>query len=262
VIRFSRERARFEDPALLLRRHPYGESSLVLQVLTPSRGRTSVLAKGAYRPSSGYFAVFDFFDTLELRWTAREGQDLGLVSGASLRTRRCSLSADLTRYRTALGLLELALATAREEHEERALFAWLEQWLDVLAAGRASPGTSAVAAGLSLLRANGLAPSFLSCAACGRRVPEQRRRILFSIPRGGSLCDPCAALERARAGDLESMSLNVARIAASLMDSTPGMLARTHLDANRTRPLIECVVRLLEYHLELPLRRSWSYLVP
>jgi DNA repair protein RecO (recombination protein O) len=256
------QRESLAEPALLLRRHPYGESSLVLHLLTPARGRIALLAKGAYRPNSGYFAVFDFFDTLEVRGSIGPGQDLGLLRAARVRTRRADLARDLASYRVALGLVELAQATARESHGEHALFGWLEQWLDALLEGPGASGAVAVAAGLALLKSNGLAPAFLHCASCGARAQESAEALHFSIPRGGRLCRSCADQERARGGPVESLSLNVARIAASLMESTPTMLSRTHVEPNRTRTLVECVARLLEYHLEMPLRSSWTRLLP
>ncbi|MEQ1893151.1 MAG: recombination protein O N-terminal domain-containing protein, partial [Planctomycetota bacterium] len=73
-------RARGADRGLLLRRFPYGESSLVLHVLTRTHGRLALLAKGAYRPSSAYFAAFDLFDTLELSFGAPKGEGLALVT--------------------------------------------------------------------------------------------------------------------------------------------------------------------------------------
>src|SRR6185295_1950144 len=130
-----------------------------LHVLTPEVGRVALLAKGAYRPSSGFFAAFDLFDTLRVRWSARAGQELGLVTRATIRTRRPAVATELERYRVGLGLLELAHLTGREGHEERELFAWLEQGLELLAAAHAAPALVAVAWDLKLLRANGLAPA-------------------------------------------------------------------------------------------------------
>ena len=54
------------DRALLLRRFPYGESSLVVQALTREHGRVHLIAKGVYRPSARFYAALDLFDTLEI----------------------------------------------------------------------------------------------------------------------------------------------------------------------------------------------------
>jgi DNA repair protein RecO (recombination protein O) len=240
---------RWSQPGLCLRRFPFGESSLVLHVLTPGAGKVALLAKGAYRPSSGFFAVFDLFDTLELRWNERAGAELGLVTRAALRTRRPALAADLERYRVALGLLELAHLVAREEHEERALFASLEGALDLLQGGHAQPAVVAVASDLALLRLSGLAPALASCASCGERGEERAGRVPFSAALGGRLCRACAA---GRPGG--SLSLNVLRVAASLMEATPAMLEHTRIEAGPLESVRALVAAFLEHHLETRLR--------
>ena len=44
---------RLRTPAIVLRRWPYSETSLVVRVLTPELGTVGLLAKGAYRLQSG-----------------------------------------------------------------------------------------------------------------------------------------------------------------------------------------------------------------
>jgi DNA repair protein RecO (recombination protein O) len=249
------------QPGLCLRRFPFGESSLVLHVLTPDAGRVALLAKGAHRPSSGYFAVFDLFDTLELRWTGRAGAELGLVTRAALRTRRPAIAGDLERYRIALGLLELAHVCAREEHEERALFAWLEGALDLLQAGRAVPGVVAVSADLALLRQCGLAPALSTCASCGARAEERAGRVSFSVALGGRLCRACSTAEGGSRVS-GSLSLNVLRVAESLMAATPTMLEHTQIEAGLLTSVRAFVAGFLEHHLETRLRTRMADSAP
>ncbi len=250
--------ARRSQPALCLRRFPYGESSLVLHALTPEAGRVALLAKGAYRPSSGFFAVFDLFDTLEVRWSARPVRELGLVTRATLRTRRPALAGDLERYRIALALLELAHLSAREEHEERVLFRWLESALDLLQGGKALPVVVAVAADLALLRANGLAPALAVCASCAKKCAERTGRVPFSTALGGRLCPNCSAGEGARSPVRESLPLNVLRVAESLMEATPAMLEHIRIEAGLLQRVRAFVEPFLEYHLETRLRSRQS----
>ena len=68
------------DRALLLRRFPYGESSLVCHALSRTHGRVHLLAKGAYRPTSRFYAALDLFDTLELEWNATPGRELAVLA--------------------------------------------------------------------------------------------------------------------------------------------------------------------------------------
>jgi|SRR5262245_26200258 len=248
------------QPGLCLRRFPFGESSLVLHVLTPDAGRVALLAKGAHRPSSGYFAVFDLFDTLELRWSQRAGAELGLVTRAALRTRRPAIAGDLERYRIALGLLELAHLCGREEHEEHALFAWLEGALDLLQGGRAAPGVVAAAADLALLSQCGLAPALSTCASCGARPEERAGRVAFSAALGGRLCRACSAGNGVRVSG--SLSLNVLRVAESLMAATPTMLEHTHIEAGMLGSVRAFVATFLEHHLETRLRSRMAGSAP
>ena len=77
------------DRALLLKRYPFSESSLVVHLCTRDHGRIHLLAKGAYRPTSRYFAVLDFLDTLEIEWDHVPRRDLAnLRSGTILERRR------------------------------------------------------------------------------------------------------------------------------------------------------------------------------
>ncbi len=253
---------RLAQPALILRRFPYGESSLVLHALTPEAGRVALLAKGAYRPSSGFFAVFDLFDTLDVRWSGRPGQELGLVTRATLVARRPAVAGDLERYRTGLALLELAHLTGREGQEERALFRWLEGGLDLLQSARAVPGLVGVAADLQLLRANGLAPALAACAICAAPPEERSGSVPVSAALGGRLCPRCAAAERGRARALESLPLNVLRVAESLMSATAPMLEHMRIEAGLLERVRAFVARFLEYHLETRLRSRRAFAAP
>ena len=82
------------DTAILLRRHRYGESSLVVHALSRSHGRVHLIAKGAYRPTSGYCGALDLFDTLELQWTAKSRSELKVLRGARPTLLRRPISRD------------------------------------------------------------------------------------------------------------------------------------------------------------------------
>jgi DNA repair protein RecO (recombination protein O) len=235
-----------------LRRFPFGESSLVIHGITPGLGRVSLLAKGAYRTSSAFFAVFDLFDTLEVRWSSRSGEELGTVASAQLVARRPAIPADLARFRAALSFLELAQLAARESHEERGLFSWLEGALELLQRGLCPPGLAQLASDLSFLRAGGLAPSFAACASCG--IQPGDRGGAFSVARGGRLCPACARDARDRGVNVETQPLNLLRIADSLMQATPSVVERMRIEDRIVDRLREIVRRFLEYHLEAGLR--------
>ena len=99
--------------ALLLHRAPYGETSLVVEVLSPQDGVRSVLARGAFRPTSRFYAVLDWFDTLELDWRERRGSDLALLDSGDRCVLRRRVATNLAAYRAAHAALDSIRSAAR-----------------------------------------------------------------------------------------------------------------------------------------------------
>ncbi|MEW6071127.1 MAG: DNA repair protein RecO [Planctomycetota bacterium] len=244
------------DAALVLRRFPYGESSLVVHVLTRGHGRLSLLAKGAYRPRSGTCGVLDLFDTLELGWRRPARAEVGLLTSGALVVRRRGLTADLVRYRAGLGVLELAALGAREGEADPALFDLTVETLDALAAGVAAPALVEAAFDLRFLAAMGLAPALVHCAACGSdqeapgRGGGRRSLVPFALGDGGRLCEACAEDARARGRPVETQPIGLLRIARSLLDTPAANLARLRLAPAVLAALRHWTARFLEYHLE------------
>jgi len=250
---------RIRDKALLLKRYAYGESSLVAHVATRDHGRVHVLAKGAYRTTSRFFAVLDVFDTLELEWSGPPRRELKTLHAGAIVQRRRRISEDLGCYRAAMTMLELADLASRAEHRDRALFDLLERGLDRLdgfvGEHASDPALALVRFELGFLRGAGLAPALDRCAACGGAAPPvvepahalpahtrpaQIRpahapapakkdpyavRAAFSAGAGGRLCRPCA--EEARASGRRVGTLPVCVLETAHALETSDQLSRT-----------------------------------
>ena len=169
------------DGALLLRRTPYGESSLIVHVLTRSSGRVELIAKGAHRPKSRFCGVLDWFDTLSLEWTpSRVPGELGtLRTGQLVQRRRAAGSRRLSRAQTMVEFVDLA---TRAGAVEQGTFELLERGLDALDRGAsgAGPAPALVLATfeLRLLGSWGWNPpsSAARCAENLRRLPTAQGR--------------------------------------------------------------------------------------
>ena len=59
------------DQAYVLHRYPYGETSLLLELLTRHHGRVAVIAKGVRKPKSTRRALLDPFVPLQAGWSGR-----------------------------------------------------------------------------------------------------------------------------------------------------------------------------------------------
>lgn len=218
------------DRALLLARTPYGESSLVVHLLTAEHGPVRLLAKGAFRPTSRFAYVLDLFHTLELAWRAPSGDGLALLVSGDLLVRRAEVVRLGAAYRAAACVLETARLVARDGVRETRLFESCEIALERLesAARRgdeAAARRARVAFDLTALHNLGLAPALLHCAACGRRAPaaaSAAETTVFAVAYGGRLCRACATRTRRDADGATALSRTRARLleqAAALVES-------------------------------------------
>lgn len=81
------------DPAYVLHRRPWRDSSLILEIFSLSQGRCSLIARGARRPSARLHGLLQAFNPLLLGWsqkgelgtlTAAEGRGLLALQGRAL----------------------------------------------------------------------------------------------------------------------------------------------------------------------------------
>lgn len=72
------------EPAFVLHRYDWSESSLILEVFTRHHGRTTLVAKGAKKPSSNFRPVLLPLQPLHLTWTQSEAGtgDIHTLKGA------------------------------------------------------------------------------------------------------------------------------------------------------------------------------------
>jgi len=251
------------DRALVLRRFPYSESSLVVRALTREHGRVHLIARGAYRPRSRYFAVLDLFDTLELEWSASAARDLHALVCGEIVVRRRALTASLRRYRAGLSMLELCDLGSRPEERDAPLHDLCERSLERLGEEGWEPELALVVFELGFLHNHGLAPALESCAACGGEAPPLAgcaRRAAFSAGAGGRLCARCAEDGRASGRRVGTLPLDVLTTAAELSRSLPGggdPRPRPLELVERVRDFVE---RFLDYHLETRPRSHQAFL--
>lgn len=177
------------SPALILHAFPYGDTSLILRLLTPGHGVRSVIAKGARGARSRFGGVLEPFTEGEAQFTLREGRDLLTLTGFSLIRSRQGIGRDLTSFTAAALLAEIALRSGTEEpHPE--LFEFLKDSLDRLALPPPDPAATALRALWGLIGLVGFQPEMESCVRCGRLlgVDEPAR---FDVEGGGVACRTC-----------------------------------------------------------------------
>jgi DNA repair protein RecO (recombination protein O) len=253
------------DRALLLRRHPFGESSLVVHVATRDHGRIHLLARGAYRTTSRYFAILDQFDELELEWDQHPLRELANLRAGEIVRRRRAIPGDLERYRAGTAMLELAELASRAGHPDRGLYAVLDQGLEELQRETLAADRALVVFELRFLQNLGLEPALSRCAACAGPAPAiegDRRRVAFSAGAGGRLCRTCAEEARASGRRVGTMPMQVLEDALRLLadgPQGPGDFL-SGLPQERVDRVRDFSGRFLDYHLETQPRTHKAFL--
>ncbi|MFQ6004633.1 MAG: DNA repair protein RecO, partial [Woeseia sp.] len=80
------------EPAFLLHHRPFGETSKILDVLSPNHGRLALVARGSRSAKSRLRGILRPFLPLKLSWVIRS--DLGTLTGAEMDGAPISLQGD------------------------------------------------------------------------------------------------------------------------------------------------------------------------
>lgn len=190
---------------IVIRAIPFGETSCVATLYTRELGKVRGLAKGAWRPKSGFDAALDLLSACQVLVLRKFSGGLDVLTEATLehRFRVGSLKA----FHGALYVAELLDALTADADPQPDLFDAAHATLRTLSSPR--PATSprdmaAVADGpddetvrtallhfeLHLLRIVGHAPALFRCAECRAAVGDSTRTF-FGMLDGGVLCPAC-----------------------------------------------------------------------
>lgn len=216
--------------ALLLRRVEYGESDLVLTLLTDSMGRVSALARGARKSVKRFGGVLEPMHTLRVSYDDRSGAELVVLREAKLERARPFLITSLERMQAAGQALNWVRKAAPPRTPEPEVWAKMQSFLDHLSnpEDTASVRARLAATGLQLLAAFGWGIDFERCVSCGK-APAPGQPAAIDAARGGLLCRDCggarwrlnseqrvALLRAAAGGELEDEH---AALALELVDT-------------------------------------------
>lgn len=187
--------------ALLLRRVEYGESDLVVTLLTDTIGRVSALARGARKSVKRFGGVLEPIHTLRVAYEDRSGAELVVLREAKLAVARPFLLTSLERLQAAGQALNWVRKAAPPRTPEPEVWQAMERLLDQLADpdDSVSPRARLAAAGLALLSAFGWGIDFERCVSCGK-APSEGQAAAVDAARGGLVCRDCGGARRRLSG--------------------------------------------------------------
>jgi DNA repair protein RecO (recombination protein O) len=241
--------------AVLLRAVDYGESDLVVHLLTSESGRFTAIAKGARKSQRRFPGTLDLFNHLAIEGRTRPRGGMGFLERARLVEPHLGLRSDRVRYALASFLVELLDRLSPEllERDEAGrLFALASESLRLVE--RVHPTASLrVLLELRLLDALGLRPELGRCVRCGRAPGGEispDHVVKFHVPDGGIVCSACA---RGQDG-LVSVALGTLRALSEGLSLPPERLADYQLGARGVAESARLVFRFQRFHVGVELR--------
>ncbi len=183
--------------ALLLRRVEYGESDLVVTLLTDTIGRVSALARGARKSVKRFGGVIEPMHTLRIAYDDRSGAELVVLREAKLERARPFLVTSLERMQAAGIALNWVRKAAPPRTPEPQVWEAMSDLLDRLGDSQDTGSAQArlAATGLRLLAAFGWGIDFERCVSCGK-APGAVQAAAVDAARGGLICRACGGARR------------------------------------------------------------------
>jgi DNA repair protein RecO (recombination protein O) len=177
--------------AILLRTHPYGETSLVLRFFTRELGTVGVMAKGVRSRGSKRGTGLETFASGDLILYVKETRDLQTFKDFTNVRQRRGIPRHLLKFAGASVVGELVYRHGGESASP-ALFDALESVLDRLEAAEEDAVVSTVlAAGWWLVANLGYHPVLDTCVRCGSELEDDTMgRFDFSA---GGVRGPCCS---------------------------------------------------------------------
>jgi DNA repair protein RecO (recombination protein O) len=177
-------------PGIVLRSHPYSETSRVLRILTPDFGVLSLMARGVRRRRGG---GLESLSEGTFTFHHREDRDLHTMTDVESGANSLALGRDLRRFVGASLVGELLLVHALEE-ECSELYEWVRGALQRIGKEPASevPGWI-LASSWRTLALLGFPPELGNCVGCGAVLEEPAPGVWwrFDASAGGIRCVDC-----------------------------------------------------------------------
>ena len=187
----------------------YGESDLIVQLLTESDGRMSAIVRGGRKSQRRVGGALEPFHTLRVELEDR-GREMVTLKEARLARARLGIAGDLAALDAAGLLLRWARQLCPPRTPEPAAWVTLTGFLDALDQGAAHPRVELAAAALRLLADVGYGLDLERCVGCGRARPAGKPAYVDAA-RGGVVCTACGGARVLVDADLLDVALAAQR---------------------------------------------------
>lgn len=233
--------------ALVLHTYNLTESSKIVVLLTPVRGKVRAVAKGVRRTKSKFGSALEPMTHIEAQLHIKEGRDLQTLSQAVTRDSFPAVRSDLTRLGLASVMCELTEQFLQENEESSRSFVLLLVSLKTLASMSKNYTSLLISFYLKTLEISGLLPALAGCARCRKKFSKPA---YLDAGAGGVLCAGCSAGlgERVAPGSIEIMR--------RLLSVDWAMLERVRVPSSSSEEILRALGAYMSYHTGRELRST------
>lgn len=173
--------------AVVLRGTDFSETSRIVTLLTPGRGRFACMAKGARRAKSGVAASLDSLNRVEIVYYWKDGRQVQQLGEACLLSGYPKTKKDLDKSTFSALPVELALNIAHENEPSEELYEAFVQGFESFENWDGDVPTHSAWQVHQLLAAAGFAPMLTHCGGCGKAL-DRAAGFAFA---SGAVCLNC-----------------------------------------------------------------------
>lgn len=261
------------DEAIVLQSYDTGETSSAVRVLTPARGRGSLMAKGLRRKGSRLAGVLQPLARVQVVYHHREGAEMGTLRDASpLGGGGAPLQADLERFALGCLLAEAAAESVEEGQPAEHPYGLLVDALAALSPSAARhPSSVAARALLRLLGLAGFEPAIDPALLRPWRGAPRPLAFWLDLREGRIHLDgaqpreapdwPVLPPAATRHFPLPPAAVRAIHESRDLADE--GLFAAPPLSSPHACQLVAALARFAEAHFDRPLRsvRFWRGII-
>lgn len=181
----------FTTPAILLKRVDFGDDDLILTVLSPSRGKISLMAKSARKSRKRFCGALDLFSVCDMVCSAGKGS-LPLLREAALRHPFSQIRSRFKKTAYASYFAEVIHNWMEPDAPQPRIFSLLYEVLDRLDRSQLPEEVLSIVFQMTLMIHSGFSPDLTTCCHC--HTPADRLdacRIGVHFARGGLICADC-----------------------------------------------------------------------
>lgn len=232
--------------AIILKRMPFRDTSLLVTFFSKENGKTKALAKGVRKEKKSNVAAFEPFTQASLVYYEKLRSDIHLLSNISILNSNSAIRDDIFRFGYASYLTELVDTFFGFYDPHPDIYELLLESFSLF--GNSSNELVARVFEIKLLNQIGWLPALDLCTLCGSSIDT---KVYFSPKQGGILCQNC---ERKESGSipmsLEAVNAMKEYAYLNLQDNT----FKTKSNVQVNKEIERAIRRFLEFRIDYPLR--------